>query len=496
MALQTLASRALVTVDKDKKNDTLNEKKKTVLDEDSYTQGIEEIITRDFYPDLPNLNSQAEYYDALERNDLVKLREIQMRCKDLRPSTGVSSIYNSPDTFETPDASARAPSPSQKQPTAGDPRTDEQPELPNNVDDDKKKELSLDRYLARNTSEDNASFMEILKEGERKHREKHAWMYDKEEKQEMEHEQKLALPSIEEQAMIEPGSGRVDTWKYKPQNALMYVPDGESLSAKELIELQKHKPREIIHENTRFQFNPHNIVKSKQQMQEAASYKALANLGKIGHDGKEILPSMSPNVNGYGFVATPSPAPGVDDSPMMTWGEIESTPYRLDGGGTPLPSTPGPVFKIPAIPKRDQLALELAEKASKAHRDKKQNAIKQVTRNLSSPSPKFAMSTTDRVNSMSPAAQRLVSKKLGIKTHADKALRASYSPSPTRHSGDRTPISLTPSGTPKSRSSTPSTGSRTPGSDPRTPKRDGSDISSLTDNLLQLPKRPKAQDFF
>lgn len=106
------------------------------------------------------------------------------------------------------------------------------------------------------------------------------------------------------------------------------------------------------------------------------------------------------------------------------------------------------------------------------------------------------MSTTDRVNSMSPAAQRLVSKKLGIKTNADKALRASYSPSPTRHSGDRTPISLTPSGTPKSRSSTPSSGSRTPGSDRRTPKRDGSDISSLTDNLLQLPKRPKAQDFF
>jgi protein DGCR14 len=50
---------------------------------------------------------------------------------------------------------------------------------------------------------------------------------------------------------------------------------------------------------------------------------------KIGHDGKEILPSESPQVNGYGFMGTPSPAPGVDESPLMTWGEIESTPFRL-----------------------------------------------------------------------------------------------------------------------------------------------------------------------
>ena len=34
-------------------------------------------------------------------------------------------------------------------------------------------------------------------------------------------------------------------------------------------------------------------------------------LGKIGHDGKELMPEQSPQVNGYGFVATPSPAPGM-----------------------------------------------------------------------------------------------------------------------------------------------------------------------------------------
>ena len=31
---------------------------------------------RDFYPDLPKLHAQAEFLDALEKNDIVKLREI------------------------------------------------------------------------------------------------------------------------------------------------------------------------------------------------------------------------------------------------------------------------------------------------------------------------------------------------------------------------------------------------------------------------------------
>jgi len=42
----------------------------------------------------------------------------------------------------------------------------------------------------------------------------------------------------------------------------------------------------------------------------AASAQARVLAGQIGPDGKEILPAQSPHVGGYGFVATPSPAPG------------------------------------------------------------------------------------------------------------------------------------------------------------------------------------------
>lgn len=81
-------------------------------------------------------------------------------------------------------------------------------------------------------------------------------------------------------------------------------------------------------------------------LRDAASVQALNQQGRIGADGKEILPMPSPQVNGYGFVGTPSPAPGVDASPLMTWGEIEGTPFRLDASDTPIPKSAGPSFKV------------------------------------------------------------------------------------------------------------------------------------------------------
>jgi hypothetical protein len=37
------------------------------------------------------------------------------------------------------------------------------------------------------------------------------------------------------------------------------------------------------------------------------------------------------------------------DSPLMTWGEVESTPYRLQGCDTPLHAISGPGFTIKVI---------------------------------------------------------------------------------------------------------------------------------------------------
>ena len=63
---------------------------------------------------------------------------------------------------------------------------------------------------------------------------------------------------------------------------------------------------------------------------------------------------------------------GVDASPLMTWGSIDGTPFRLDTDITP---SSGPTFKMPKIPKREELAIKLAEKSANATRERKKAAI-------------------------------------------------------------------------------------------------------------------------
>ncbi|GAB1608108.1 splicing factor ESS-2 homolog [Argonauta hians] len=531
----------------------VKKKKKTVLDEDTYIEGLQKIIQRDFFPDLPKWKAQAEFFDAVENNDLSKLREIQLKYGLRRPETGSSSVYNTPDTFETPEGGLDK-SPSNSERTSFKDKPDNTSEK--NEESDPVQMDTLDTYLSKHTSEDNASFTEILKETQRKHREKHAWLYDREERQNIEHEEKLALPSIEKQASIEKPPPSLHSWQYSAKNSLMYVPDGSELTPEEKME-KSMKKRDIVHNNTRFNLNPFNSEKNKEILQQVASEKAHANLGKIGHDGKEVHTGYSPMINGYGFVKTPSPMPGMgDESPLMTWGEIEGTPFRLDGtDNTPLPKTPGPTFKIPELPKRDRIALELAERASKAHRLKKQDALRRVTQRLTSPSslsPCFGMSSTDKLNSMSPAAQRLANSSLRIKSNTDKALRASYSPSRSpsplsRHKssfltpdlkspgsgsfrgsgGMSDPRSISAGVKPGARSRSPGNRGRDGGGDQyRRSAKTGTDsrkggggggssshssstsrggISgsdtvanspSLTDNLLNLPDRMSASDFF
>ena len=141
------------------------------------------------------------------------------------------------------------------------------------------------------------------------------------------------------------------------------------------------------------------------------------------------------------------------------------------------------------VPKRDRIALELAEKNSKFYRDKKNKAISAARSHVKTPK-----SITMRVSSMSPAAQRLATSKLGIRIGTDKALKAAYTPSPMHRKSSRS----TPTPTTKTKDLiNASVRSNTS----KTPKLPENADSSLTDNLLNLPSssssksRPRASDF-
>jgi len=234
----------------------------------------------------------------------------------------------------------------------------------------------------------------------------------------------------------------------------------------------------------------------------------------------------------------PDATPQIDpeESPLMTWGEVESTPYRLEGCETPLLASGkvvdgGPSFTMQQVPKRDRIGLQLAEKNSKFYRDKKGQAIYKARCNLKTPKSIGNLGPTTpgrRLPTLSPAAQRLASGKLGIRLGTDKSLSAAYN-SPA-YSGissrsNRTPI-LTPLHK-NARTPLQSSVRSTISSSVRkvavsgagdTPKSTcysmfvANDDSSITDNLLNLPKktrnagtknseanssqRPKAADFF
>jgi protein DGCR14 len=130
--------------------------------------------------------------------------------------------------------------------------------------------------------------------------------------------------------------------------------------------------------------------------------------------------------NGYSFVKTPSPAPGVDESPIMTWGEIEGTPLRLDFDddtfGAPG-SAEGPQFKIPLPPARDVKAHLLSREA--ARKIKERNNKFALRPPLPSPSRSGSMSPC--VRTLSPAAQKFVRNAMAKSSNTiDETLRASY----------------------------------------------------------------------
>ncbi|XP_060166778.1 splicing factor ESS-2 homolog isoform X2 [Globicephala melas] len=386
-----------------------------VLDEEEYIEGLQTVIQRDFFPDVEKLQAQKEYLEAEENGDLERMRQIAIKFGSAlgKMSREPPPPYVTPATFETPEVHTGTGVVGSKAPGRGHSLEDGDGEA---TEEEEREPLpSLDVFLSRYTSEDNASFQEIMEVAKEKSRARHAWLYQAEEEFE-----KSAKPWRVARLVWTPGST-------KPRTPSCTT--------------QRHKQ------------------------------------GKVGPDGKELIPQESPRVGGFGFIATPSPAPGVNESPLMTWGEVENTPLRVEGSETPyVDRTPGPAFKILEPGRRERLGLKMANEAAAKNRAKKQEALRRATENLASLTPKGLSPA------MSPALQRLVSRTAS--KYTDRALRASYTPSPARSTHLKTPA-----GGPQTPTSTPAPGSAT-----HTPL--SQDPACITDNLLQLPARRKASDFF
>jgi len=473
-----------------------------VLDEDTFIEKIESIIERDFFPDLEKLKLQQAYYDALRNNDTESLRDLYLKYSSLLSRTNRQTAPSTPAFFDTPITKKKdkseLPYSNDEPPTSG--------EVNQVLNSDKKATTagSLDKFLAENTSEDNISFEVIMNDADKKNKLKlhNTWLHDRE---------KFLKQKQENSLMLDYGdkgpddvSKALDSWTYTAKNTLMYIPEGVPLTDQEELEKVKHI-RVINHSNTRF--TP-EMIKSLYKTSSSSATNTPSTgsqkinptinvITKVGVDGKEAVSGDTPKVRGYSFVdASPSPMPGRsmgDESPMMTWGEIESTPFRLEGSMTPyFGKIPGaPEFRIPDVPEREKIALNLEEKANVARRKKKKEAWEHMqrltspSRNISSP---YATSVGEKINSMSPAAQRLLSTKLNLKIN-DKNITT---PSPSRCSSTKS-ITSSPSflsllSSPSIRYNSSSSSTSSSIDNLRSNLKRPNSSNSITDNLLKLPK--------
>ncbi|KAG9145463.1 hypothetical protein Leryth_021455 [Lithospermum erythrorhizon] len=305
---------------------------------------------------------------------------------------------------------------------------------------------SLDEFFRRYTSEDNESFEKLIEKVNRKRKERYDYLLEGEKRGGVE-----LIEDVKREKVGTDGYGTSDQpvatlkgWDYTAKNLLMYHPadNGEvALTEEERGERLKGLTKVINKGSTRF----HGKMSDSMEKEEdtvAVLYTPVAGgtpvpfsdrdrdrLRKYDLEDLRKTPDQfyvetgKKADNGYSFVKTPSPAPGEDGSPFITWGEIEGTPLRLETEDTPIDiggSGNGPHFKIPMPPTRDLKAHSLSREAARKIRERSNMFQKPPL-----PSPVRGGSATPRT--LSPAAQKFVRKAISKSSQSlDESLRASY----------------------------------------------------------------------
>lgn len=400
-------------------------RRQAILTEGEYTSSLSRIIKRDFFPKLDRLKAENAYLTALEEGDAVQIRRALntlLRIDELEnggPSNAQASrtpVASNSAYLDTPDARSRGewdPTPLHSSPRTLAPLTAMTSDSTAGIDDedissgiDPDLDWSVTDFQARYTSEDNASFEQLLQRDNQIRAQKYILatkaelrakqsraelMYREQEEARagkqlamqaaeerglrIEHKAPLLLTdrsapskdtvdepareSVEELLLVDGprtddrlANAGVGRWKYTAKNALTFGP--QAPQQRKADDKSTTKPS-INFRNTDFGEYDDGTQSEEPGSPTSTRIDAAIRRGPVSSSSSSSLGGTddTPKVNGYGFVSphsTPVHGPAQSESDLLRI--FNSSNHQGD-------STDERQFRLPPESKRDQIAARL-----------------------------------------------------------------------------------------------------------------------------------------